>query len=52
MVFTLLRDKNVIINGKVITFKAGEIDTTNKDEVDALSKCKGVTKSKGKSKDT
>ena len=50
MVFTLLRDKNVIINGKVVTFKAGKLDTTNKDEVKALSGCKGVTELKAKSK--
>lgn len=46
MKFELKAEKNVIINGKMITFKAGKIETTDKEVIEALGKCKGVKKSK------
>tara|TARA_R110000850_G_scaffold142079_1_gene264155 strand:- start:714 stop:872 length:159 start_codon:yes stop_codon:yes gene_type:complete len=42
--FKLTAHKNVIINGRVVTFEAGEVDTNNELEIAALSKCKGVVK--------
>lgn len=44
MVFNLTAEKNVIIDGKIITFNAGKLDTKDKKEIEALSKCKGVEK--------
>lgn len=42
MKFAVTAEKNVMVNGKIVTFKAGEITVTDDDTCKALLGCKGV----------
>lgn len=42
MKFTVTAEKNVMVNGKIVTFKAGEVTVTDDDTCKALMGCKGV----------
>lgn len=49
MVFNVTAEKMVMIDGKIVTIKAGKLETTDKLVIDALSNCKGVTQEQKKS---
>lgn len=46
MIFRVAADKMVIIDGKIVTIKAGEFETTDKDLIVTLGKVKGFTEAK------
>jgi len=46
MVFSVAADKMVIVDGKIVTFKAGEFETTDKDLIGKLEKIKGFSEVK------
>ena len=46
MLFSVTADKMVMIDGKIITIKAGDFETTNKPLIEHLSKIKGVIEKK------
>lgn len=50
MVFNVTAEKMVIIDGKIITIKAGKFETTDKALSDVLLKCKGVSQEQEKKK--
>lgn len=50
MKFSVTAEKMILIDGKVKIIKAGEIETTDKDLIEALEGAKGVTKAQSKSK--
>ena len=51
MKFDVTADKMVMIDGKIITIKAGKLDTTDKALIAALGTCKGVSQAKRKKAD-
>jgi hypothetical protein len=44
--FNVATVKNVIIDGKVVTFEVGTLDTTDESHIKALSNCKNVSEIK------
>lgn len=50
MKFSVTANTAVFVNGKIKTVKAGEIDTTDKDLIEALEGAKGVEKLESKPK--
>lgn len=48
--FKLSTDKTVFVRGGLKSLKAGEVDTDDKELIEALSKAKGVEEVKAKSK--
>ena len=42
MKFQVAAEKLVMIDGKIITLRAGKLETTDKAFIERLSKCKGV----------
>ena len=43
MILNVTADKMVIIDGKIVTIKAGKFETTDKALSDSLLKCKGIS---------
>lgn len=43
MILNVTADKMVIIDGKIVTIKAGKFETTDKVLSDSLLKCKGIS---------
>ena len=43
MILIVTADKMVIIDGKIVTIKAGKFGTTDKVLSDSLLKCKGIS---------
>lgn len=50
MKFSVTANTAVFVNGKIKTVEAGEIETTDKDFINALEGAKGVTKAQSKAK--
>lgn len=46
MEYSVAADKMVIIDGKIMTFKAGKFETTDKDLIKALETVNGITEVK------
>jgi hypothetical protein len=48
MVLNVTADKMVMIDGKIVTIKAGKLETTDKALSDVLLKCNGISQEQEK----